>query len=273
MSRVHPVSVPCVHFTFASAYASHFAYLTVLLTILASTFLSVMPDTRRGSKQDMQALDDARIREIIRDEFSKMSCQLQQQLTTLVKETISIEFKRLEAKIDDQQLQINLLRNALVLSETSRLNERRNECASNVILSGLPEIDFDDSCDVVSQTTEALHQVIPDPEVVVSACRIGRKNERHPRKIKIVLRSRDDRNLVLKNAPKLKDSVFHGSKLYLDADRPYADRKEAARLRLKAKHLRAANPLQNITIWRGKLYVDNTVTDFEKPINHILPSE
>ena len=79
---------------------------------------------------------------------------------------------------------------------------------------------------------------------------------------------RDMRNRLLMEKRKLTEGKFET--IYMDADRPFLDRKEAFRLRMRLKDLRAENPHGNIYIKQRKLYVNDLEVDSEQPLRHVF---
>ena len=232
-----------------------------------------MPDTRKGSKQlDILMPDNDQLRAIIREEFEKIRKDFQSELIDSIKDAVTSEFTKLNEKICEQQKRIECLEKALLHCEYSRLLDKRRENACNLILSGLPESEEENDADTEGKTTDILQRINVDAASrIVSAVRIGRKNDHRPRKIKIVTKSLQDRNSFLRNSRLLlnANAGAGGPNLYLDTDRPLLDRKEAARLRAKAKKLRSECPGKVIKIFKDKLLVDGSVVDIEQPLRHI----
>jgi len=235
-----------------------------------------MPDTRKGSKQlDSLVSDGDQLRFIIRDEFEKMRRDLRSELIESIKETVSAEFAKLNERISEQQKRIECLEKTLLDCEYSRLLDKRRENACNIIMSGFPESEEENESNIERKTAEILQRINVDaPSRIVSAVRIGRKFDHRPRKIKIVTKSLQDRNSFLRNSRLLinANAAAGGPNIYLDADRPLLDRKEAARLRDKAKKLRSECPGQVVKIFKGKLLLDGSIVDSEQPLRHILCS-
>ena len=89
-----------------------------------------------------------------------------------------------------------------------------------------------------------------------------------PRLVRVRLSSAEERNELLKESSKLKNGQF--KHVFINAERPYLDRKEALRLRREMLRLRNENPNDSIRIQKGKLYVGTNVVDEERPLNHLF---
>ena len=152
---------------------------------------------RRRTRQDSASgavSDRDDIREIIREELSKMKNELRAEVTEVIRETLKSELADLRSKITAQQEQITQLQKALVNSEHDRLIEQRKSLSCNLILSGLPEATDEDN-DLTKIKTSALLNKVVDNAVIVSAVRVGQKHDGRPRKIKIVTKSQDERTI------------------------------------------------------------------------------
>ena len=278
MSIVHSVAVSCVASVLAVSLSLSFP-LSLFCDFIGhyTTFVLIMPETRSTARTDSLPVDDDQFpefREIIKKEFAKMKTEFQKEMCALVKETICAEFRKLEKKVMEQEIVINQLKKAFLDSEMNRLREKRSETASNLILSGLPEAADEAAHDLTAKTTSVLRHL--DPKFNGSdmkTMRIGRESGDHPRKVKISMKLRVDRNNLLRNARQLRTYPNGGKSLFLDADRPFLDRKEGARLRAKSRDLRNEHPDKEIMIKKGKLLVDGLVVDSENPLRHIFPLE
>ena len=185
-----------------------------------------------------------------------------------VNESIQKELSSLRIQIEEQKRELDKVKKFLVESEDQRLKEKRKELSCNIIMNGLDEDENEDDNGTLEKVTELLHKAIPDAEVE-NAFRLGKRKDT-PRPIKIVLDDRQTRNQVLTEVRKHKDTIFKD--IYVNADRPFADRQEALRLRKKMKTLKEQSPHQNLYIRRGKLYSDDKVIDEEQPLKCLFPS-
>ena len=91
------------------------------------------------------------------------------------------------------------------------------------------------------------------------------------RVVKVVLDSKDTRNKILTSVKKhSKEAKLKN--IYVNADRSFADKQEAYRLRQKMKALKEQNPNKSIYLRSGKLYMEDTVIDKEQPLQNLFPS-
>ena len=156
---------------------------------------------------------------------------------------------------------------ALQRSEERRLMSDRKALSRNLIVRGTRE----DSLEATTSLKNSmclLFRKIDANVPIISAERIGKPSSNRPRPIRLQLNDFKDRNLLLGEARKHRSGVLLN--IFLSTDRPYEDRKEAARLRQKMKQLKTTNPGHDFKIVRGKLLFDETETDREKPLLHLL---
>ena len=158
----------------------------------------------------------------------------------------------------------------LVESEEQKLKEKRRELSCNVIIKGLAEEGDEDDDSTLAKVTALLQEVVPDAEVE-EAFRLGRRKDTAARVVKVVLDSKDTRNKILTSVKKhSKEANFKN--IYVNADRPLADRQEAYRLRQKMKGLKEQHPNRSIYLRSGKLYMEDTVIDREQPLQNLFHS-
>ena len=100
--------------------------------------------------------------------------------------------------------------------------------------------------------------------------RLGKFGATGPRPIKIITSSREERNRLLQLSRDNRDKTFMKN-VYFDSDKCALDRKEAARLRERARTLRQEHPEKKIFIKKGQLYCDSSVVDHEDPLRDMFP--
>ena len=238
-------------------------------------------DTRKGSLKGGEAENELipLMTELIQGGMNELKSSLQsfkdemhKEMTSVIKtavnDAIQKELSSLRSEIEEQKREMEQMKKFLVESENQKLKEKRRELSCNVIINGLAEEEDEDDDDTLEKVTVLLHKAIPDAEVE-KAFRLG-KRKNTPRVVKVIFDSKETRNQVLTEVRKHKDTFFKD--IYVNADRPFADRQESFRLRKKLKTLKKQNPHQNLYIRRGKLYFDNIAIDEEQPLQQIFHS-
>ena len=190
--------------------------------------------SRRGSKQsdsDVPQNDELTLTNF-RAELSFFKEQLRAEITTAINNIVSAKFEELKKKIIEQDKEMAVLRDHLIHIERQRLLQARLELASNVVISGCPE-DDDETSAHLSDKIDDIFTALDADDIPIDKCRITRVGRPNGcRLIKITTPTRDQRNLLLSRAKRLRDdTTFRG--VYLNADRCFLDRKEFARLREK----------------------------------------
>ena len=224
--------------------------------------------SRRGSRQSSG--EEELTITVFRAELTKLKDELRTEIIAGLNEMIRKELTELNDRIGKQDEEITFLKKCLVESERQRLHASRQEVASNVIISGLPEGESEtdeELCDKVESIFKALNV----EDVDVDDCklsRVGRPNGH--RAVKIVTPSHAKRNLLLSRARTLR---YHADlrRVYMNADRCFLDRKEAARLRQRARIWTQDHPDDQVRLVRGKLTVNGSEIDKEEPLRHLFP--
>ena len=192
----------------------------------------------------------------------------------------------LREELDNRFQRVELLEKKVVQLEDIILKQqeaiellKKKDLYCHLIISGLPEIPTA-TTDISAQEsydlrkTEALLSEITGPPAsaniqIKKVTRLGRSTSdtqqrgAHPRRLKVVLGSTENRNLVLSNARKLKDNR-NFSNVFINPDEPPLTRQENARLRKKLRQLREThkdNPQVKIYIKSGKLYMNSDIID------------
>jgi len=213
-------------------------------------------------------VDDDRILDLIREEFSKFKATVVAEITAEVTASMKKEIKCLHDQIRKQEQEIESLKQSFIKSEENRLKDQRREVSNNIIMRGVTESMKESSQDTSTKALDILKIVIPSVKVL-KAVRIGRAMGSRPRMIKVTVDDREMRNRILQEAEKFRHSCLKN--VYLDRDLPFLDRKEAARLRLKLKQLKNEHPNESVRIYRGKLMINDQEVDKEQPLQHLFP--
>lgn len=189
-----------------------------------------------------------------------------------VARTVNAQFREMRHKNDEQDLEIQRLQ-TIIGNEKQKLIKTRKALASNVIIRGMAETDNESNSDARRKVEEVLCAMNAEVEIE-KVERKGKRNEDRPRIIKMTTANNDQRNefsLVASEGKTLRQSPKFRN-IYIDADKPVCDRKESARLRIRAREIRNADPDSEVKLFRGKLYVNGSVADFEDPLRHLFPS-
>lgn len=259
-----------------------------------------MPETRKNS------FDESRIRDIIKDElktvmkdelkfiinseitvmknefsnrlesmkqdFINQIALLKQDLHTeneKVRNMITTEIKAIHEKVKHHDDELAYLKSFLVSKEQEKLRETRASLSANFVISGLPE-SSNETPDNLSSSVDSLLGEINARVEAVSINRIGKKSGTKPRLVKVITKSKDDRNKVLHRSKDLRlDQRF--KEVFIDPDRCRIDQREHLRLRNVVKTLRNDNPNKRVVLYKGEVLVDDKVYDFEQPLTHIFP--
>lgn len=208
--------------------------------------------------------------ELFRDEISRMKEELRAGIVKDVLKVLKEEITVMKEQIESHDNDIEQIKSYIVNLETHRLKEERKALGNNVVIRGLTE-----TKDETAQVTEAkVHELLNSINANINSFskveRIGSNNNNNCRLIKVTANCRDDRNTILSKAKLLHKSNEY-KRVFLNADRPLLDRKEAARLRALRKEITAQNPHANVKIERGKLFLDNAEIDKERPLRHLFP--
>lgn len=188
-------------------------------------------------------------------------------------DALKIEIQVLHNKVREQQQEIDTLKSCLVDAEKRRLADDRRARARNLVIRGLEEQDEEDSDDLIKSVRDVFRAVdVDDEEIQIKDVeRIGKSTGTQYRLVKVVLSNVSQRNALLEKARLLRGKTNYNS-IYFDCDRSFWDRKENARIRHRAKVLRAQNPEKSVRIHRGRLLLDGSEVDREDPLRLIFPS-
>ena len=209
--------------------------------------------------------------EAFRTELTKLKDELRNEIISDLHQLLTAKLSVLTTRIEEQDAEIASLRKCLLESERQRLHASRQEVASNVVISGLRE-DDGETDDALSSKVASVFDTLGVEDIDIDKCtitRLGRPNGGR-RVIKVITPSRAKRDLLLSRAKTLRSNAdFNG--VYINADRCFLDRKEAARLRGVAKAWREEHPRDNVQLSKGKLFVNGDEFDREDPLSLLLP--
>ena len=135
-------------------------------------------------------------------------------------EMIHNELAELNNRLSRQNEEISFLKKAVVESERQRLHASRQEMASNVIITGLPEGESETDGELLEKV-DSIFKTVNVENVSVNDCklsRVGRPNGH--RAIKIVTPSHEKRNLLLSKASTLRNNAGLRH-VYINADRSF----------------------------------------------------
>lgn len=230
---------------------------------------------QNDSDCSMSETKETFLREIgnLRNDIERFKNDLRKDLAEIVATAVSRELGELRSKLKEQEVMIEQLRKAVINGERQRLYEERRKLSSNVVIRGVPESTGETAsamCEKVKDIFRELESDFP----LKSVQRIGKKRDSvdsPPRLIKVTLEDSEQRNEVLKKSKSLRGKEKY-SRVYLDSDKTFLDRKEGARMRMRLKELRSCYPTSSVQISRGKLYVNDVEMDHEEPLRHLLPS-
>ena len=215
-------------------------------------------------------MDESRLTQLMREELTKFRVSFRDEMISVISKALRDEIADLKEKVKEQEKEILALKVVMWKNKDERLKEQRRALSRNVILRGIPEEQGEGILDAKDVAERNLRNI--DPEIEVEkAERIGKKIDHKPRLIKVILVDKDQRNHLLRLARRNRESLPKG--MYVDADRPFLDRKEAARLRERQRELRKNFPEKNVRILRGKLLVDDDEVDRENPLQYLFPSK
>ena len=207
----------------------------------------------------------------LKDELLKLKCDLKDELALIISNAVSGHVKQLEEKIAHQQKEIDNLKRYVWNSEKDKLQAIRKELASNLVISGPSESDFENSEELGGKVGKVLNFL--DADLNKSTFRrVGRRVENKTRIVKVITGSVHERNRVLSKSRLLRNNPQF-DKVYVDSDKCFLDRKELARLRGRARVLRNERPNSSVRLFRDKLFVDDDEVDHAEPLRHVLPAE
>jgi len=197
-------------------------------------------------------------------EFEKFKSELRGDLMRTVSDAVRREFRNLEEKIEQQQLEIDSLKRIVRDNERDKLMSARMSLASNFVIRGISENRDEKKMELESKVEgvlKALDVHIP----LKSVTRVGKQTENGPRIVKVVTEDINHRNAVLIRAKKLRNLPTFRN-VYLDSDKCLLDRREDARLRKRMKLLKHDSPTSDIKIFKGLLLVDDVEVDRFDPL-------
>ena len=181
----------------------------------------------------------------------------------------------LEADRKKKQEEINALKSVVVNMQSS-LNQIDNENRkTNIIITGIPETD------IITETQGTLNNDEEKVRYILSEIgdesidadyvngwnvnRIGKVRENSTRAVKIKTRSMEERDNVLKLAPKMKGLIEPWKKIYLKKDLHPVYVKENQRMRKKkydlTKLYESDEIEHDIKLVKGKLLLDGVMVD------------
>ena len=202
-----------------------------------------------------------------REEISRMKEELRTNIVNDVIKVLKEEINDMKEKIAVHDKDIENIKSYVINLESERLRMERKALVNNIVVKGLPE-DPDETVLVTESKVNNLLSAMNVDVKILMAERVGNKGK--SRLIKIITGSRHDRNTILTNSKQLQNNV-HYQNVYLSADRPFLDRKEAARLRVRRKELAQQHPQANVRIRRGKLFLNDEEIDKEYPLRQLFP--
>lgn len=209
--------------------------------------------------------------ETFRTELTKLKDELRNEIIADLNQLLTAKLSMLTTRIEEQDAEIASLRKCLLESERQRLHTSRQEVASNIVISGLPE-DDGETDDTLSNKVASVFDTLDVKDIDIDKCtitRLGRPNGGR-RPIKVITPSRAKRDLLLSKAKTLRSNASLQS-VYINADRCFLDRKEAARLRSVAKARREEHPNDHVRLSKGKLFINGDEFDRENPLSLLLP--
>lgn len=171
-------------------------------------------------------------------------------------------------RVESQEEDLNQIKRFLLDKEKENLRVKRNELSANFMVSGIEEAE-NETPEMLKHSVKELTRDMNVEVTIESAVRVGKANGRRPRLIRVVTKTKNERNQVLKNSKSLKDIPCRKN-IFINPDRCYLDRIENSRLRKVMRDLKEAYPMRRIVLYKGKVLMDGEVVDFEKPLNHVF---
>ena len=231
--------------------------------------------SRRGSKKSP---DQSRSEGLTTDEFLKgleelkrdLKREIKREISDQISAALSGQIKDLKKQVENQAHEIEVLKKVAISAERRKLHEQRVMLSANVIIRGMDESEDESEKDLIQKVDDILEKLQVDAPVLEVA-RVGRKDGERSRLIRVTTTDFEERNRILKYSKVLRSMPAYKG-IYLDVDKPALDRKEAARLRMRAKQLKIQNPEKIVKIFRRTLLLDGNEVDKEEPLRHIFPS-
>ena len=219
-----------------------------------------MPPKRdKRSNSDSQFVTNREELKSMLDELrSEIRNDLQTELQKCCKEIASLRQENSE------------LKRAMQSQHLALLQTKREMGYKNLIFTGIPENTTESTSDTINKIL-CDEKIIENPVTIKNAVRLGRNTGTFPRLLKITFKSRDDRDRILKNGAKLRNSrdVIR-KKIYINPDLPTEDRRENKRLRLKMKELRQQHPSDTFVLRKGILSHNGEEIDRSDPTKYLF---
>lgn len=226
---------------------------------------STLSDIKFG---DFKVWINTVISKVINDELSDVKGnvdKLKEGMNELTQQKLQIEL--LKQRCDIYEENIATLKSTIANQQKSLNTIDSNERVKNLIISGLNEEDIIEGDDVYKSDEEkvaALFRVIGT--TLPNNCtltRLGKRNDRYARIIKLNVQNRLNRDNILKKTRDLKNANDIWKSVYLKKDLHPAIIHENRRIHKKLNILKSLdeNKEKDVRLERGKLKVNGTIVD------------
>lgn len=187
-------------------------------------------------------------------------------LTEIIKQQ-NHKITLLEKKCEGYEENIDNLKSIVSRQQRSLANLDREEREKNLIFTGVNENPIMCNNNTYSTDEEKVDFILGLMDIIIPSdyevTRLGKQNSNYHRPIKVNVRTKTNRDDVLKVAKKLKNSAAPWVNIYVKADQHPVIIQENNRLRTKLKKLKNLdeNKEKNVRLEKGKLKIDNTIVD------------
>ena len=227
-------------------------------------------DDLRGNSAVVAAKQDASIDTSPNSYIDSALEKLRQDIRHDFETALEQKFNSLALELNKQNEQIDMMKTVIRQQQNALLEFKRKELNMNVIIYGIPECESSLPADEIKSVQEIFSKIeLADDILLSSQHRLGKPNfaQGKPLPMKVVLKSTEHRNEVLKNAKILRNSTALRS-IYINRDEPKEDRIENNRLRSALKEQKKQNP--EVKLIRGKLLLQDKVLDSFDPLRHLF---
>ena len=153
--------------------------------------------------------------------------------------------------------QTSVVKEVEVMSQEKDEQERRKD---NLLIVNIPENDKEDKDEKIAHdkktVAEIIQKLVPDfkEEEILYPLRLGKKDDKFPRLIKITIKSSQTRVKIFQNITKLNDTeTTPKERIYINKDLTPLQRTKEKTKRQEIFTLRAANPEKKYKWNRGEI--------------------
>ena len=214
-----------------------------------------MPVSRKAASVD-EPLTERRFCELFNLQLQTV---LNEKLTDIMAPFVA-KIQQLESKCEKLETMCDKLQCAqTALLQSQEKLEITSRCKNVIITDLKEELNTNAAIKEIIHIIMAASQDSPTAPLNFDCKRLG-SNQSHPRPVKVVFQTEEASSKVKRNAKLLRQHNQFNN-VYINPDWPPATSKENARLRNRAKQIRATNPNSTVQIRKGKLLIDDAIVD------------